>query len=158
MWLLSGFGWLGLHRFYLRKPITGAIWALTGGLAGLGSIYDLFTLGKQVDRANMEALLYGGGNVFFVQQGETRRVNDGGARIVRDKEKPEQTVLHIAKRNKGVVSAADFSLETGLSLDEAKKTLEGMAKKGYVEMRVRSNGSIVFTINDFFEDDGSYEA
>ena len=26
------FGFIGLHRFYLGRPISGAIWALTMGL------------------------------------------------------------------------------------------------------------------------------
>ena len=34
-WLL---GFVGLHRFYLGRPITGAIWALTLGLLFVGWI------------------------------------------------------------------------------------------------------------------------
>ncbi|MEM7474898.1 MAG: TM2 domain-containing protein [Planctomycetota bacterium] len=55
-WLLHSFfllGLLGLHRFYLGKWVTGLIWLFTGGLFGLGFIYDWFTLNQQVDRANL---------------------------------------------------------------------------------------------------------
>lgn len=40
-WLL---GFVGLHRFYLGRPITGAIWALTLGLLFVGWIVDLFLI------------------------------------------------------------------------------------------------------------------
>ncbi|GAH59090.1 unnamed protein product [marine sediment metagenome] len=52
LWLLSIFGWLGFHRFYLRKFGTGIIWILTGGVVGIGALIDLFTLGGQVDQYN----------------------------------------------------------------------------------------------------------
>ncbi|SDX91890.1 NINE protein [Thermoactinomyces sp. DSM 45892] len=46
-------GFLGLHRFYLGKVATGILYLLTGGLLGIGWIYDLFTLGRQVDDYNV---------------------------------------------------------------------------------------------------------
>jgi hypothetical protein len=49
---LSGFGVLGFHRFYLGKLLSGILWMFTFGLAGIGSLYDLFTLDNQVDQAN----------------------------------------------------------------------------------------------------------
>ena len=55
-WLLHSFfllGLLGLHRFYLGKWITGILWLLTGGLFGIGFIYDWFTLNEQVNEANL---------------------------------------------------------------------------------------------------------
>jgi len=55
-WILLTFvGYLGIHRFYLQKWGTGLIWMLTGGLLGMGWLYDLWTLNDQIDEFNREA-------------------------------------------------------------------------------------------------------
>ena len=45
------FGFIGLHRFYFGKPISGAIWALTLGLLFIGWIIDLFLIPDMTDEA-----------------------------------------------------------------------------------------------------------
>ena len=52
--LLTFLGWLGIHRFYMAKWITGILYLLTGGIFLLGIIYDYWTLNDQVDELNRE--------------------------------------------------------------------------------------------------------
>ncbi len=52
-WLVGFFGILGFHRFYLGRTGTGIGWLLTGGLMGIGALYDLFALSKMVEEQNM---------------------------------------------------------------------------------------------------------
>ncbi|MCI0357103.1 MAG: TM2 domain-containing protein [Planctomycetaceae bacterium] len=40
-WVL---GFLGMHRFYYGKPVTGTIWFFTFGLLLIGWIVDLFLI------------------------------------------------------------------------------------------------------------------
>lgn len=54
LWLLSIFGWLGFHRFYLGRWGTAILWILTGGFFGIGSAIDLFTLGGKVEMYNTD--------------------------------------------------------------------------------------------------------
>tara|TARA_B100000700_G_scaffold189815_1_gene209274 strand:+ start:111253 stop:111666 length:414 start_codon:yes stop_codon:yes gene_type:complete len=43
-YLLWIFGFLGAHRFYYGKPVTGTIWFFTLGLLGVGWLIDLFLI------------------------------------------------------------------------------------------------------------------
>jgi TM2 domain-containing membrane protein YozV len=53
-WVLLAFvGWFGVHRFYQGKIFTGILYFLTGGLFGVGYVYDILTLNQQVNDANV---------------------------------------------------------------------------------------------------------
>jgi TM2 domain-containing membrane protein YozV len=41
LWIL---GFMGAHRFYYGRPVTGTIWFFTLGLLGIGWIIDLFLI------------------------------------------------------------------------------------------------------------------
>jgi TM2 domain-containing membrane protein YozV len=54
-WILLTFlGVFGIHRFYMGKVLTGLLWLVTGGLLGIGWLYDLWTLNEQVDELNAQ--------------------------------------------------------------------------------------------------------
>ncbi|AMB84071.1 hypothetical protein AWM79_01625 [Pseudomonas agarici] len=52
-WLLLTFlGILGVHRMYQGKWLTGLLYLVTGGLLGLGVLYDFWTLNDQISLKN----------------------------------------------------------------------------------------------------------
>jgi TM2 domain-containing membrane protein YozV len=52
-WLLLTFlGIFGIHRMYMNKWLTGILYFLTGGLLGLGYLYDFWTLNDQITILN----------------------------------------------------------------------------------------------------------
>ena len=160
LWLFSGFGALGFHRFYLGKIPTGLLWMFTGGLGMVGAIYDFFTLPRQVHEANVRKAIFD--NVFQYpfnqsQSNTWRNVNDGEARIVREKESLERTILRIAKENKGIIAPSEVALAANIPIDEAKKGLDALVSNGIAELRVRKSGSLVYTIPEIMDRDEPLE-
>ncbi len=52
-WILLTFlGLFGIHRFYMGKWVTGIVYLLSGGILGIGYLYDLWTLNDQVTIIN----------------------------------------------------------------------------------------------------------
>jgi predicted transcriptional regulator len=160
LWLLSGFGALGLHRFYLGKIPTGILWMCTGGLGMVGSVYDFFTLPGQVRDANLRRSFFD--DVYrrpsqpFANQ-NWRTVNDGEARIVREHESVERAILKTAKANNGIISASELALAANISVEEAKRELDALVSRGHAELRVRKSGSLVYTIPDLMDSDEPLE-
>jgi predicted transcriptional regulator len=154
LWLVSGFGALGFHRFYLGKIPTGVLWMCTGGLGMVGAIYDFFTLPGQVREANIRNSLFApsGG-----QAEPWRYVNDGDSRIVKEKESIERVILKIAKENRGILTASEVALAANISIDEAKKDLDALVSKGFAELRVRQSGTLVYTIPELMDPDSPLE-
>jgi len=169
LWLLSGFGALGFHRFYLGKIPSGLLWMFTGGFFGIGAIYDLFTLPGQVREANFRRALFsrdnrmygnanmGGGFRPAGQADNWRYANDAQFRVMgrddRSKEHPEQALLRLAKENKGILTVSELALEAQIPIDEAKQYLETLVSKGIAELRVRKTGSLVYVIPDMTDKD-----
>lgn len=143
LWFVSGFGALGFHRFYLGKTGTGLLWMVTGGLGGIGCLYDLFTLPSQVREANIgyaarEAIGFG-----------SFGTNAGYTPIFKREDTPERVILRLAKANNGMVSAGEVAIEANISIDEAQRQLDSLAKKGIAQVRVRSSGALVYFFPEF---------
>jgi hypothetical protein len=145
LWLCSGCGALGFHRFYLGKVGTGILWMFSGGMCGIGCIYDAVTLPRQVQEAN----------VRYAVEARVRGELGYGAPYAGAAAKPEdreKTVLRVARANGGFVTPGEAALEGDMTVDEARKLLEKMAAKGNAEMRVRSSGVVVYFFPEFAKD------
>lgn len=150
LWLISGFGALGFHRFYLGKTGTGLLWMFTGGLGGLGGLYDLITLPRQVREANLaysarEAI----GNENYGQWGEF-------IPHIRQSETPERVILRLAKANNGMVTAGEVAIEANIPIEEAQRQLDNLAKKSIAQVRVRSSGVLVYFFPEFSKEDTDF--
>ncbi len=151
LWFISGFGALGFHRFYLGKIGTGFLWLLTGGLGGVGCIYDLVTLPSQVREANITAAakdalgydLYGDQDIGFVAR-------------VRREDSPERVILRLAKANNGMVTAGEVAIEANIPIEEAQRQLDSLAKKNIAQVRVRSSGVLVYFFPEFSKEDTDF--
>lgn len=52
-WILLTFlGLLGIHRIYMGKWVTGLLFMVSGGLCGIGWLYDFCTLNEQISEIN----------------------------------------------------------------------------------------------------------
>ena len=52
-WILLAFlGFFGIHRMYMGKWFTGIVYLCTLGLAGIGYLYDFWTLNDQITKVN----------------------------------------------------------------------------------------------------------
>jgi Fic family protein len=135
----------------------------SGGLGMVGSIYDFFTLPRQVRDANIRLALnnaapWAPGLRRPEQTAEAwRYAQDSQARVVKDKESLEHCILRLAKENKGILTVSEVALGADLSLEEAKKALEALVKRGFAELRVRSSGTLVYTLPEFMDKDENLE-
>lgn len=158
LWLISGFGALGFHRFYLGKPVTAVLWMCTGGLGMLGSVYDFFTLSGQVREANIRLEVRRALDMNDRRSFAPRwRYADDELATYRTKESLERTILRTAKKNGGIATASEVALEADASIEEAQAALEKLAAKGFAELRVRKSGALVYAFPEFMNDDSPFE-
>jgi hypothetical protein len=145
LWLVSGCGALGFHRFYLGKTGTGILWFCSGGLGMVGAVYDFFTLTRQVEEANMQATMREA--LELEARGSLPRPRD-----MRKPDSIEKVILRTAKKNNGAVTAGEVALEGDFGVEEAKKALDKLVSTGNAEMRVRSSGVVVYVFPEFLSE------
>ena len=161
LWLFSGFGVLGFHRFYLGRFGTGLLYLFTGGLFGLGALFDLFYIPTMVREANLQMhyrdAMFGNYNS---QRQSYNTASDSGIGSFfqsRTKESIERVILKTAKRNGGIVSPGEVALQSNVTIEDAKSYLEKLVKQGYAEMRVKKVGMLVYVFPEFLTEERKSE-
>jgi TM2 domain-containing membrane protein YozV len=150
LWFFSGFGALGLHRFYLDKKASGFVYLFTGGIFMLGGIYDFFKMTDLVREANLR-LKYK--QAFYLER-EQMLTNKA---YQEPKESIERIILKTARKNKGYVTPGEVAIEGDIPIEEAKKFLDALAAKGYAEMKIKKSGVIVYCFPEFMQDETEFE-
>ena len=129
----------------------------SGGLAGIGAIYDFLTLSGQVREANIRA---GYREALDMRPRDRIIIRERYAEpefAPRAKESIEKSILRTAKKNGGLVTPGEIAIESDYSTDDARAALEKLAGKGFCEMRVRPSGVIVFRFPEFARGDEGFE-
>lgn len=57
LWGLGFLGFCGLHRLYLRRPVSGSAFLFTAGFLGFGQLIDLLQMQRLLEQANQPFLL-----------------------------------------------------------------------------------------------------
>jgi TM2 domain-containing membrane protein YozV len=146
MWFAWIFGFGGIHRIYLGKPITGIIYLLTWGLFGVGQVYDLLTMGRLVDEANAKQL---GGIAPRALLNPPQTWQAPQAPVGDPTELARLKLLNAAKEHGNQLSVTQGVMATGKTFEEVEAMLDKMAKSGYVGIDNDANtGAVVYTFGD----------
>ena len=136
LWFFLGV--IGAHKFYIRKTGMGILYLFTVGLLGIGWFIDLFTLGHQVDVANM--LISGGGSQSQnVTVNVTAPAGAPTASAPQIKINAEKQILKLSNESP-ILTLKEIIANTDLELGEAETALNEMCSKGVIKEIVDESG------------------
>lgn len=137
---LDVFGLCGLHRFYLRRPVTGLMWLCSFGFLYLGQLLDFFLLPKMVEEFNSNALhspTYRSLPLGDIGQQILNKLDRLDRRLQQRLFKPEKRhlsrmhkLLKVAAANGKVLSMGQAVMATGLQPDEVQQLFNEAIRTG----------------------------
>jgi hypothetical protein len=131
LWFFWGF--LGVHRLYLGKPITALLYFGTSAFLGLGWLYDLITLPRQVEWFQLRRLLLQNAGTRPLALPSPPRA-PGRARPLRKPEEIMVALLRFAQEHQGSDSVTEGVIETGAPFKKVELVLREMLESGYVDV------------------------
>ncbi len=159
LWLVTG--WLGGHRFYLRKHGWLMLIWFFGGIAGLPSIIEDTDLAMTI--FTVVLLAWWGIDAFFIPRWlhEFQSAYARAARKLEAEDMAEALTLPFmkaAQKHDGTLTVTQGVLATGLTFTEVEQCLMEMSKSGYVGIENDDDGNLLFVFGDLPELDPDEEA
>jgi len=147
LWLGCLFGFAGLHRFYLGKPISGLIWLFTWGLFGIGQFVDLLRMRRLVGDENLKIA---GREAMALQRtgyASPYQLPAAPSEPQRDPaELMRQQLMQAAAQRGGRLSVTEGVMATGKDFTEVEAMLDAMAHSGYVGIdNDPESGVVIYT-------------
>ncbi len=173
LWLIGGL--VGVHKFYLGRPIVGLLYFFTGGIFVVGWVVDFFTLPRQVHVANLLRQNQTEGFSAELRQ-EFASLQRGLSDLLESTEstlgapqlafqtalsklfKPRVNdddlmlaLLRAAQTHSGRLSVTEGVLETGMPFVAVERVLQAMVNAGYVYRdNDPSTGVVVYVFKELF--------
>lgn len=136
LWSLCFFGFAGIHRFYLGKPVSGLIWFLTWGLFGIGQIVDLLLIPEMVESQNFR---------YRARLREVRYSELPSSVSITPPLSDTQLILKLLSQ-RPEATLADCVLATGKETSQVKAVLQQMQCDELIEIGNREDGAIVYRL------------
>lgn len=131
-----------------------AVESLITGLVVGGGFLALWALGGHAVWALLAAVF---GGLLPASRGLSKliaaRAAAPAAKRIGEREQAaenERSVLRIARDRAGRVTPSMVALDCEMSVEEAERVLDDLAKKGHASMRVREDGRIEYEFAEFF--------
>ncbi len=144
LWCSAFLGFCGLHRFYLGKYVTGALWLATGGLLGVGQFIDLFFISGMVENENLRKLKRQSNSGDIYHHFPQEQI----VKVLKTTSKSDtQIILRLAKNNPQGISLADCIIATNKTTSEVRELLKNLYKEELIEMENHpETGAIIYKI------------
>ena len=148
------FGWMGLHRFYLKRPGGGLMmaWFVFGfvGSVALGLAAFLIWAASVLVWWFIEAVhvdKWTGELRAARAEAEERLEFEGMVEVL------TLPLMRAAQKHGGKLTVAEGVLATGLTITETEAVLVEMSKTGYVQIENTERGDLLFDFGDLPEYD-----